>query len=684
MSSHLTHVLAELVIVIGAAALAALVFHALRLPVVLGYILAGLLIGPHVAPSLVADTGLVHTLSDLGIILLFFTIGLEFSVRTIARVGFATLVTVVVELSMTALIMFGIGRALGFTGVEALFLALGVIIASTMLVVKGLEETGVSGPAVQLILAMMVVEDLLSILLLAIVTGIASGAGMSASELAGLIGKMLGFLVAIVAAGMLVIPRLVRLVVARGRSELVLITAFAICFAMVWAADASGFSIALGAFAAGMLIAESGKAHDVDVLVRPFRDLFAAIFFVSIGMTIDPRLVASNWLPVVIVAVVLVVAKSFAVSLAAFLTGNGLRPAVQAGLALSQIGEISFIVAAIGIAGGVSRDFLLPVVVGASCITAISGAWQVRGGERAGRWIAEHLPRRIATFVTFYDAWLSRLRSTPRPDTLWRRLRLPMIVLVVDAALLSAVVIGAALVQPRLVPWIGEAIGLTRGPALGVLIAGAAVVGAIFALGIVRQVVRLAHLLAAEIFPARDTAPRRVLILMLELLIALTIGLPLALVTWPFVPGGGIVVLGAVVLLLVATQRSIASFDSHVRAGSELIVEVLARQGRETELAEVEAVLPGFAGLTPITLTPEAAAVGKSLADLDLRARSGASVLAIKRDGGGNANPSPREPLRAGDVLALAGSADAIAEARAILLGAKPKGPAESQRISVP
>ena len=691
MSSELAQVLTQLAIIVGAAAIAALAFSALRLPLVLGYILAGLVIGPHLTEA-VTDAPLVGTLSDLGVILLFFTIGLEFSIRTIARVGLPTLLTVIVELSLIAIVMYGAGRMLGWTSIEAVFVALGVAIASTMLVVKGLEEHAVDKPATELILAMMVVEDLLSILLLAVMTGVATGSGVSAGELGGTLAKLGGFLVAMVVAGMVIVPRTVRAVAGFGRTEPLLITSLAICFGMVWLAVRAGYSIALGAFVGGMLIAESGKGHEVDALVRPFRDTFAAIFFISIGMTIAPSEIGSHWLAAIIVAVVLVVGKTTGVSIAAFLTGHGLRRSVQAGLSLSQIGEFSFILVAVGITAGVVRPMLLPVVVGASCITAISGSYQVRGSGRAASWLDSHLPKPIATFVSFYESWIMRLRSSPRPASIWARIRRPAIILVIDAAALAAVVIGAAESRDQIVDWLDDVID--RDVALVLLIVVAVAIAALFAAAIARRAVKLAHLLAAVMIPAHakspegdagtayeivapppdlGRAPRRSLVLTLELAIVLAIGLPLAAVTQPFVPGGGIVVLAAIAILALATNRSITDFDSHVRAGSALIVEVLAKQGAASspspELAEVEAMLPGFGGLTPITIAKNAPSIGRTLADLDLRAKTGASVLAITRDGGGTANPSPKQPLVEGDVLAVAGSVEAVTAARALLLG---------------
>ena len=677
MTSQLPIVLPELAAVIVAAALAALVFQSLRLPLVLGYIVAGLVIGPHVTRA-VTDPSLVGTLSDLGVVLLFFTIGLEFSVRTVARVGLPTLLTVVVELSAVVIAMYAIGRALGWTSTEAVFVAVGIAIASTMLVVKGLEDQKLRGPDVELILAMMVVEDLLSILLLAVLTGVASGVGVSPGELGGLLGRLGGLLVLMIVVGLLVVPRVIRAIARSGRSELLMVTSLAVCFAMVWLAVRAGYSLALGAFVAGMLIAESGKGHDVDHLVRPFRDMFAAIFFVSIGMTIEPGEVASHWLAAVVLACALVVGKTLAVSFAGFLTGNGVPRAVRAGLALSQIGEFSFIVVAVGVATGAVRGFLLPIVVGASCITAISGTFQVRLGTRLASWLDSNLPRPIATFVSFYESWIDRLRSAPKPESIWARLRRPIALLLVDSVLLAGTAILAAASHRHVVGWLAARAGLDQRVAFALFVVVGCAIAALFVVGIARGAVRMAWLLATAVIPGGGDghdlgrSPRRALVLTLELAIVVTLGLPIAAVIQPLVPGGGIVLLGIIVVLALVTRRSIDDFNKHVHAGSALILEVLARQSGEKaapELSEVEAILPGFEGLTPIALAVGSPAIGKTLAELDLRAKTGASVLAIGRDGGGLANPSPDEPLRAGDVLALAGSEQAIAAARELLLG---------------
>jgi CPA2 family monovalent cation:H+ antiporter-2 len=654
------------------------VFQTLRLPVVLGYILTGLVIGPHVS-GLVTDTRLIGTLSQLGIVLLYFTIGLEFSVRSIAKAGVPTLLTVVAEVGLIALAMFGAGRLMGWTGTEAVFVALGVAIASTMLVVKGLEEHNVDPSANGLIFAIMVVEDLVSILLLAVLTGVASGVGLSPAALFRTSVKLGAFLVAIVGGGMLVVPRAIRYLARFERRDTLVVSSLAVCFAFVWLAARAGYSVALGAFVAGTLIAESGRGAEVDLLVRPFRDAFGAVFLVSIGMTIVPAEVHREWPAALVVALVLVVTKTLGISISAFLTGNGLRRSVQAGLALSQIGELSFIAAGIGIAAGphVARSFLLPVVVGASCVTAITGSFQIKYGRAVARWVDHHMPPSLATFVCFYDGWIARLRHVDRQATVWRRLRKPLFTTVLDATLLVGVVIGASTTRTHAMAWLRH-FGFGKTASAIMLIGSAGGLAAILAIGAVRHAIRLARLLAREVIPLlqpdRDLgqAPRKALELALELGALLVIGLPVAAITQPFVPGGALVVLLLLGVIALFARRSITELDRHMRAGAELIVEILARQGRlpapTFALAEVAAVLPGLDAI-PVVLAEGSSAIGKSLAELDLRARTGASVLAIQRHGVGSVNPSPQEALQTGDVLALTGSEDAMLAAREMLLG---------------
>lgn len=657
------HVLIELVVVLGTAAFVTALFHALRLPVVLGYVLAGLLIGPHVPVPLVANAHLVHVLSVLGVILLMFTIGLELPLKSIARVGAPAALTAVFEVGLVIAIGTLVASLLGFDATTAVFAGACLGISSTMLVAKAFEELGWKGGFTQIVFAILVFEDLIAILLLAILAGVARGAGLDGIDVVIEVGKLAGFLVLILVGGLLIVPRAVAWIATRARTETLAITALAICFGTSALAAEAGYSVALGAFAAGVLIAESGHGHTVFEIVKPFRDIFAMVFFVSVGMTIEPSALATEAPRIAAFTAVVLVMKPLGVAIGVFLAGHGLRPGVRAGLSLAQVGELSFVIAAV--AGG---GTLLAIAVGVCCATTLLSPLLIRNSERAAEIAAARLPTRIATFVTFYEAWLAKLRS--REGTAWMRHRRAVLVLVLDAGVLVTVVIAAAAGGPNLI----ARLGLSEWLGTVLLVGGALVLAAPFAISMIRRVAILSRRLALEVIPLGEPvdlgrAPRRVLIVTFELAMALVIAVPIVAAVQPFVPGSLLLVLVVALVLLVIMRRSIADFDGHVRAGAALILEMLTQpQPHAESLAQVETILPGFGGTTSIPIAVASPADGKSLAQLDLRARTGATVLAIQRGSSGVVTPSPTEPLRAGDVLALAGSADAIAAARSLLV----------------
>src|SRR5437867_5856687 len=384
--------LKALTIVLGVAAVTTVVFQRLRQPVVLGYIIAGLIVGPHVPIPLVADSAVVRTLSELGVILLMFSLGLEFSIRKLAQVGPTAGLTAVLQSSIMVWLGYVVGQLFGWTTLESLFTGAVIAISSTTIIAKAFDEQGVTGRLREIVVGILVVEDLIAILLMAILTAITSGSGLSAGPLAATIGRLAAFLVGLVAVGMVLVPRAVRAVNRLKRRETTLVASIGLCFAIALLAQAFGYSVALGAFIAGSLIAESGEERHVAHLIEPVRDMFAAVFFVSVGMLIDPTLIARYWPAVAVLTAVVVLGKVVGVSLGAFLTGSGMRTSVQAGLSLAQIGEFSFIIAGLGLVLHATREFLYPVAVAVSALTTLFTPWWIRASERVAAYVGRKLP----------------------------------------------------------------------------------------------------------------------------------------------------------------------------------------------------------------------------------------------------------------------------------------------------
>ncbi len=656
-----TRILGELVVVLGSATFVTAVFQALRLPVVLGYVLAGMVIGPHVPVPLVADAGLIHALSELGVILLMFTIGLELPLKKLARVGAPAAMTAVFEVALVVVVGTLVARALGFAPTSAVFVGGCLGISSTMLVAKAFDEMGWKGGFTEVVFAVLVFEDLIAIVLLAVVTAVATGTGLDARALAILLAKLGGFLAFVLVVGLALVPRTIRWISSRARRETLLISALLLCFGMSALADRAGYSVALGAFLAGVLIAESGLGHDVFALVESFRDVFAMIFFVSVGLSIDPRLLASQALPILVFSAVVLVFKPLGVAGGVFLGGKGVGTSVRAGLSLAQIGEFSFV-----IAGVVADQSLLAIAVGVSCVTTLTSPLLIRRSEAAGVWAEHRMPRRLATFVSFYESWLERFRT--REASAWQRYRRSILVIAFDAAMVIAIVIAGSTVGARLFAHSALAHGVSQILQLVAIVAAATP----FTLSLVRTVRWLARHLAAEMVPEGGAvdlgrAARRALVITLQLAIALVVVLPIVAAIQPFVPVSVGLLVVIAVAAAIAVRRSLRDFEGHVEASSALILEMLAQPDVKAPLAQVATILPGFAGMATCEVPADGSAVGRSLAELGVRASTGATVLAIARDGANMTMPSPSEPLRAGDLLALAGSDEAIAAACELL-----------------
>ena len=355
--------LRDLTLVLTVAAITTVVFQKLRQPVVLGYLLAGMIISPNTPTPLVADLKTVHTLAELGVILLMFSLGLEFSFRKLIRVGPRAGFIALIQSSFMVWLGFVVGRMFSWTPLESLFAGAAIAISSTTIIVKAFREQDVKGPLASVVFAILIVEDLIAILLLAVLTAVATGAGVSAGSLLTTVLQLVLFLVAMLVLGYLIVPRAIRFVHALESSETILVACIGTCFALAFIAQAAGYSVALGAFMAGSLMAESGQEKKIEHLIEPVRDMFAAIFFVSVGMLIDPHLIAEHWTAVLALTALVIVGKLIGVASGAFVAGYGTRTSIEAGMSLAQIGEFSFIIASLGLSLGVVRPFLYPVAV---------------------------------------------------------------------------------------------------------------------------------------------------------------------------------------------------------------------------------------------------------------------------------------------------------------------------------
>jgi len=675
--------LQNLAVVLCVAAVATVLFQRLHQPVIFGYLLAGMIIGPHIRIPLVADPQTVRALSELGVILLMFSLGLEFSIRKLVQVSQKAGAVALFECSIMVSVGYLVGQMLGLTRMESIFVGAIVGISSTTIIVKAFQEQKVKGRVTELVFGILIIEDLIAIFLLTILTTISRSGAVSPTDILVTAMRLAMFLAALIGFGILTVPRAIRAVQKLGQPETTLVASIGICFAAALIALAFGYSVALGAFIAGSLVAESGHESEIEALVRPVRDMFAAIFFVSVGMIIDPAALTEHWKAVLALTLAVIVGKVLAVTVGSFLAGHGRRTAMKAGMSLAQIGEFSFIIASVGVASGVVRSWLYPVAIGASAITTLTTPLLIKLSNRAAASIDRWLPEPIQTVAALYGSWIERVRSSPRVPTERSATNRNIRIILLDGALITTVVIGVDVEVDRLSRILGDLTGMTpdRVRFMVVLIAGLVTVPLIF--GLITSARALGNRLARRAFADAQKgkvdpadAPRRALVILIQVAVVLAVGIPVVAITEPFLPPyqGAFVLAVLMLLLLAALWRNASNLQGHARAGAQIIASALANQmasvdgasDETTLLEDVNAILPGLGEPVAIRVIPQSIAVGKSLAQLNLRGATGATVLAIRRGAEQIPTPLGREVIRANDVVAVAGAHDALAVARAI------------------
>ena len=386
------------------------VVQRLHQPVLLGYILAGVLIGPHAPGMLVADPRAIDDISNLGVVLLMFTLGLEFSVRKLREVGIGVLAVAVGEVGVMLWAGIGAGQLLGWKGMDALFLGAIISLSSTMVATRTLAENSQQQqPFAKPVVGLLVAEDLLAIVMLTLLTAIAIGGSTLAETAFTLIGHLGLFVVVMMILGLLLLPRLVDYVAGFGRDETLLVSVLGICFGASLLAAWMGFSMALGAFLAGAVVAESRSVGRVLQLVEPLRDMFAALFFVAIGLKIDPAMLWQYALPALAIAAVVIVGKTLACGLGVFLVGHEARASFRAGLSMAQIGEFSFVIATLGLSLGVISNFLYPIAVAVSVVCMAASPYLNRSADGLADRLRRITPRSVRLLAASYSGWLENL-----------------------------------------------------------------------------------------------------------------------------------------------------------------------------------------------------------------------------------------------------------------------------------
>lgn len=417
---HLPPLITDLALILLGAAVFGILFRFLKQPIVLGYIIAGVIVGPYFKffPT-VAEIESIKTWAEIGVIFLLFNLGLEFSFKKLLKEGSRIIVIALMGVGLTLLSGFLLGKLLGWNNTDSIFMGGILGIASTTIIIRAFQELNVKTQKfTNIVTSVLIVEDLAAVILMVILTTLSISREFEGIELLFSVSKLFFFLVLWFVSGIFFLPSILKFLKNLLNEEILLIFSLALCFALVIMALYAGFSPAFGAFIMGSILAETTKAERIEHLISSLKNLFGAIFFVSVGMLINPNTIIEHIIPVALSVLILIFGKPLFIIIGSVLTGQPLKIAVQTGMSLSQIGEFSFIIASLGLSLKVTSDFLYPVAVAVSVITTFTTPYMIKFSENANNLLQRILPDRWNEIINNYSISTDKLTEISE----WRKL----------------------------------------------------------------------------------------------------------------------------------------------------------------------------------------------------------------------------------------------------------------------
>ena len=449
--SELAPLIEDLALILFSAGVMTLLFKKLKQPLVLGYIVAGFLASPHLSytPSVV-DIENVHLWADIGVIFLLFALGLEFSFKKIVKVGGSAIIAACTIIFCMIFLGVSVGTLFAWSRMDCLFLGGMLAMSSTTIIYKAFADLDLFNKQfTQLVMSILILEDILAIVLMVLLSTMAVSNNVEGLDLLLSIGKLGFFLILWFVVGIWLIPLLLRKTRKLMSDETLLIVSLAMCFFMVVIAAQTGFSAAFGAFIMGSILAETVEAEHIDHLVKPVKDLFGAIFFVSVGMMVDPSMILEYAVPILAITLTILLGQSIFGSLGVLLSGQTLKTSMQCGFSLTQIGEFAFIIASLGVSLGVTSNFLYPIVVAVSVITTFLTPYMIRLAEPASDFVEAHLPEKWKHTLARYATGTRNVNH----DSVWKRFLVNIVrnTVIYSIVCVAIVTISLNIVQPFVV-----------------------------------------------------------------------------------------------------------------------------------------------------------------------------------------------------------------------------------------
>ena len=624
--NHLPHLITDLALILAVAAVVTILFKRLKFPLILGYIIAGIIISPHFNffPT-VYEFSDVQVWGEIGVIFLLFSLGLEFSFKKVAKIGGSASVAAGFEAVGMGLLGFFTGKILGWPLMDCIFLGACLTISSSSVIIKSFEDLALKHRNfANLVYGILVVEDLIAVIILVllgtfVITNEIDGSAIIFSML-----KLAFFLVLWFILGIFLIPSLLKRTKKILTDEILLIVSIAMCFLMVYLSSQAGFSAALGAFIMGSLLAETTKAERIEHLVKPVRDLFGAIFFVSVGMLIDLRLITVHILPIAVIVIVVILGKILVIGTGSYLSGKSLKVSMQAGMSLTLIGEFSFIIASLGNRyKAISPDFY-PIIIAVSAITIFISPSLTLASTPLYNWLYKKLPAQWQQKLNRYSDEATSLRTT----TDWQKvLRSFVINGIIYSVILVTIIFSST---AFLSPWLSK-MGYSYGGITPTIISLAFMSPFLWAL-VVRNERTQSF---ARIYTQRKYIGPIWIMRVLKVLMA---------VLFIFLLLRGIFSLSIAIYVTLAIVTVIIVFRNRLQKMYDGIEDRFVKNLNNRQLEEQNAfeiqqaerrnasLAPWDAHMTSFDVAPEAVnVIGKTLEELQWRERVGINVASIKR-----------------------------------------------------
>lgn len=640
--------ISDLAFILCLGAITTILFKFIKQPVVLGYIVAGFLASPHFTylPSVTTENN-IEFWAQIGIIVLLFSLGLEFSFKKLVNAGGSAVVTALIIVTGMLTTGYAIGHLLGFSSINSLFLGGMLSMSSTTIIIKAFTDLGLRQKKfASLVFAVLIVEDLFAVLMMVVLSSIAMNNSVEGAEMLYSVSKLVFFLVMWFLVGVFLLPTMLNRSRRYLNSETLLIVSMGLCLGMAVFSVYCGFSLALGAFVMGSILAGTSFAEQIEHVVTPVKDLFGSVFFISVGMMVNPTIIVEYWWPILLLSVVVIVGMIVFGSAGMLLTGQNLKVAIESGFSLTQIGEFAFIIATLGMSLGVLDSTIYPIVVAVSVLTTFTTPYFIRLADPVYNQLVKHLPARLHFLI---DRYTTKASTESETSPLWMSLIKRYLWRIV---VYTIVLVALTLVSLNFItPWIINVLGATWGKLMSVCVALGVMSPFLLALSLpASKKVERERLLRAN---AHFDLPLHVMtgvrfVIAVGFVVYILSAIYSRTVGWTFG-------LGVFLLLMLLFGRNLRMRMRHIesRFVDNLNERDLRRTGRNNNLVS-------NMHLAFLTVGYNCPFVGERLKDSQLRNRYGVNIVSIQRGTKMILVPGAEARIFPGDVLGIIGTDEQI------------------------